>query len=77
MAYACCPSVSSLALWQSATAHCGSDIDIDGGGVRGLSALLILKGIMQKVNEKRKNEVLPHVRPCDVFDLIGGTSTGG
>ena len=77
MAYVCCRWVSSLAILQSMTALCGSDIDIDGGGVRGLSALLILKGIMQQVNAKRNAEGLPHVRPCDVFDLIGGTSTGG
>ena len=42
---------------------------LDGGGVRGLSSLLILKAIMDGIGPKTK--------PCEVFDLIGGTSTGG
>lgn len=45
--------------------------------MRGLSTLLILKGIMQRINAKRELEGLSYARPCDVFDLIGGTSTGG
>lgn len=45
--------------------------------MRGLSTLLILKGIMQQINAKRRLEGLSYARPCDVFDLIGGTSTGG
>jgi patatin-like phospholipase/acyl hydrolase len=44
---------------------------IDGGGVRGLSALFILKQLMEAVN--RKNPP----KPCNYFDMIGGTSTGG
>jgi hypothetical protein len=42
-------------------------IIIDGGGIRGLSSLLILKEIMKNTPKK----------PCEVFDMIGGTSTGG
>ncbi|KAG9647576.1 phospholipase, patatin family protein, partial [Aureobasidium melanogenum] len=49
-------------------------LSLDGGGVRGLSTLYILKNIMDRLNEDRKGEQL---KPCDVFDLIGGTSTGG
>ncbi|KAJ5190029.1 Acyl transferase/acyl hydrolase/lysophospholipase [Penicillium cf. griseofulvum] len=50
-------------------------LSLDGGGVRGLSSLLILKDIMTQLNSAREDsEVL---KPCDVFDLIGGTSTGG
>ncbi|CAI7636757.1 unnamed protein product [Penicillium glandicola] len=50
-------------------------LSLDGGGVRGLSSLLILKDIMTQLNSEREDsEVL---KPCDVFDLIGGTSTGG
>ncbi|KAL9072045.1 MAG: hypothetical protein Q9161_003819 [Pseudevernia consocians] len=52
-------------------------LSLDGGGVRGLSTLLILKHIMQKINEKRQPKGLSYARPCDVFDMIGGTSTGG
>lgn len=43
-----------------------------GGGVRGLSTLYILKGLMDRLNQAR-----PKGTPCEVFDLIGGTSTGG
>ena len=52
-------------------------LDADGGGVRGLSTLLILKGLMRQINAKRRLQGLSYVKPCDVFDLIGGTSTGG
>ncbi|KAF2726462.1 FabD/lysophospholipase-like protein, partial [Polyplosphaeria fusca] len=44
---------------------------LDGGGVRGLSALMILKQLMETVNP----DAPP--KPCDYFDMIGGTSTGG
>jgi patatin-like phospholipase/acyl hydrolase len=52
-------------------------LSLDGGGVRGLSSLYILKGIMARLNNERSNAGLPRVKPCEVFDLIGGTSTGG
>jgi patatin-like phospholipase/acyl hydrolase len=44
---------------------------IDGGGVRGLSALFILKQLMEAVNR------IAPPKPCNYFDMIGGTSTGG
>jgi patatin-like phospholipase/acyl hydrolase len=44
---------------------------LDGGGVRGLSALMILEQLMDAVNP----DAPP--KPCDYFDMIGGTSTGG
>lgn len=48
---------------------------IDGGGIRGLSTLLVLQSILLSVQDKLN---LPEVPlPCDFFDLIGGTSTGG
>lgn len=50
-------------------------LSLDGGGVRGLSSLLILKDVMTQLNSER--EVGQLLKPCDVFDLIGGTSTGG
>jgi patatin-like phospholipase/acyl hydrolase len=52
-------------------------LSLDGGGVRGLSTLYILKSIMDRLNSERKKSDLPPVKPCEVFDLIGGTSTGG
>ncbi|KAF1807804.1 hypothetical protein P152DRAFT_463169 [Eremomyces bilateralis CBS 781.70] len=52
-------------------------LSLDGGGVRGLSTLYILKSVMNRLNHERKNNNLPPVKPCEVFDLIGGTSTGG
>lgn len=50
-------------------------LSLDGGGVRGLSTLYILKDIMLQLNNARSTE--GHLKPCDMFDLIGGTSTGG
>jgi patatin-like phospholipase/acyl hydrolase len=55
---------------------------LDGGGVRGLSSLLILQRLMQEVHrimeeqgDSRKGSKPP--LPCEYFDLICGTSTGG
>ncbi|KAH7400365.1 phospholipase, patatin family protein [Cadophora sp. MPI-SDFR-AT-0126] len=50
-------------------------LSLDGGGVRGLSTLIILRYLMAKVNSG-----LPpghHKKPYEIFDMIGGTSTGG
>lgn len=52
-------------------------LSLDGGGVRGLSSLYILRKLMLKVNAERQKKGLASVKPCQVFDLIGGTSTGG
>lgn len=52
-------------------------LSLDGGGVRGLSTLYILRGLMQRLNDERHDIGLHRVKPCEVFDLIGGTSTGG
>ena len=48
-------------------------LSLDGGGVRGLSIILILKHLMHNLNRKRG---VP-VQPWEEFDMIGGTSTGG
>jgi len=40
-----------------------------------LSELLILKEIMERIGFREGREETP--LPCDYFDLIGGTSTGG
>ena len=46
-------------------------LSLDGGGVRGLSSLYLLKQLMERINP---NETL---KPYEIFDMIGGTSTGG
>ncbi|KAH9215100.1 acyl transferase/acyl hydrolase/lysophospholipase, partial [Leptodontidium sp. 2 PMI_412] len=48
----------------------------DGGGIRGLSSLVILKEIMERVGANM-DPPQSDLKPCDYFDLIGGTSTGG
>jgi hypothetical protein len=50
-------------------------VSTDGGGIRGLSELLILHEIMKRIQFDQNLAELP--RPCDYFDLIGGTGTGG
>ena len=52
-------------------------LSLDGGGVRGLSTLYILTGLMTRLNRERQHEGFPAVKPREVFDLMGGTSTGG
>jgi patatin-like phospholipase/acyl hydrolase len=52
-------------------------LSLDHGGVRGLSTLYILKRLMDRLNHERQKAELSHIKPCDLFDLIGGTSTGG
>ncbi|KKF92077.1 Vegetative incompatibility protein HET-E-1 [Ceratocystis platani] len=50
-------------------------LSLDGGGVCGLSSLLILENIMECIQKSESSSKAP--RPCDRFDLIGGTGTGG
>ena len=47
----------------------------DGGGIRGLSPLIMLRENLYRIQQEERLPELP--RPCDVFDLAGGTSTGG
>ncbi|WYZ41925.1 hypothetical protein EsH8_V_000820 [Colletotrichum jinshuiense] len=55
-------------------------LSLDGGGVRGYSMFIILQEIMHRTyveiegRAPRRNEI---PRPCDHFDLIVGTGTGG
>lgn len=48
---------------------------IDGGGIKGYTALLILKKLFLMLQEDGNFQEMP--KPCDIFDLIAGTSTGG
>ena len=47
---------------------------IDGGGIRGVLALEVLRGIEGRL---RANSNRPNLRLADYFDYISGTSTGG
>lgn len=50
-------------------------VRVDGGGIRGLSSLSVLQSILLAVQAKLNLPKVP--LPCEIFDLIGGTSTGG
>ncbi|CAI6335197.1 unnamed protein product [Periconia digitata] len=58
-------------------------LSLDGGGVRGLSSLMVLDDLMENIAQEEKrlgrrpNNDSEALKPCDYFDLIGGTSTGG
>ena len=47
---------------------------LDGGGIRGMLTLQILKRIEEVLRERAGGDAA--FRLCDYFDLIGGTSTG-
>ncbi|KAF8532066.1 acyl transferase/acyl hydrolase/lysophospholipase, partial [Trichophaea hybrida] len=47
----------------------------DGGGVRGISSLIILKHLMASL--VKESVITEQTLPCEYFDMIGGTSTGG
>jgi hypothetical protein len=49
-------------------------LSLDGGGIRGISELVILQEIMHRVGRALKVET---PLPADYFDMICGTSTGG
>jgi patatin-like phospholipase/acyl hydrolase len=56
-------------------------LSLDGGGVRGISSLYILEAIMHQIarDHYAENPQGPKItpKPCEYFDLICGTSTGG
>jgi hypothetical protein len=64
------------------TALANPSINLDGGGIRGVSSLLILRDLMSKINSQIEHatpagETLQHVEPHHIFELVAGTSTGG
>ncbi|KAG6810452.1 hypothetical protein H0H92_011801 [Tricholoma furcatifolium] len=48
---------------------------LDDGGIRGLSELIILQEIMNRLKTVANEDFAP--KPCDYFDVIGGVGTGG
>jgi len=46
--------------------------EADGGGVRGMSTIAILRDLMERLAHKRKVAV---IHPWQEFDMIGGTGT--
>jgi hypothetical protein len=50
----------------------------DAGGPQGISQLLILKDVMERLSKDESGDSRGTVkRPCEVFDMIGGVGTGG
>jgi predicted acylesterase/phospholipase RssA len=65
---------SGMALTTLRQPHTKALLALDGGGIRGLFSLQILKRIEELARKHAKN---PDLRLCDCFDFIAGTSTGG
>ncbi|KAF8630024.1 hypothetical protein AX15_003140 [Amanita polypyramis BW_CC] len=55
------------------TTHSKHVLVIDGGGMRGLGCLMVVDAIMEELSMRNGVRLLP----CEVFDLICGTSVGG
>jgi patatin-like phospholipase/acyl hydrolase len=52
-------------------------LSLDGGGIKGISSLIILQAIMDEIKELEKRDKEWERLPVDYFHLAGGTSTGG
>jgi patatin-like phospholipase/acyl hydrolase len=48
-------------------------LSLDGGGIRGLASLMIVKHLMDRLERQRGGRL----EPWQEFDMIAGTSTGG
>jgi patatin-like phospholipase/acyl hydrolase len=49
----------------------------DRGGIRGLFAIIVLQRIIEEVRKIDARDNEEALKPCNYFDLIGGTSIGG
>ncbi|CAE6482651.1 unnamed protein product, partial [Rhizoctonia solani] len=49
-------------------------LSLDGGGITGLSSLLIVKEIMSRAQANNQQDNI--LKPCELFDMIAGTGTG-
>jgi len=56
-------------------AYLDTDSFEDAGGTRAISQLKILGDMMHRLNHDLAEE--DKVRPCDVFDMMGGVGSGG
>lgn len=78
-------SATKIPIPKSGSTDIYNVLSIDGGGVRGISSVVILKRLMDRVREleneasvEKGNPVdLNERKPVDYFDLGAGTSTGG
>jgi patatin-like phospholipase/acyl hydrolase len=52
-------------------------LSLDGGGVKGLFSIIVLETLMEAVRQIVAPNVPDALKPCNYFDLICGTSTGG
>ena len=69
---------SDLCFWSAVLDNANAILYLDGGGVRGISELHILHIIMDRLKAKLgRRDDEPDPLPCEYFQLIGGTSTGG
>ena len=48
-------------------------LSLDGSGIHGIASILVLQELMQLLSYDRERPLAPH----DVFDLVGGASSGG
>ena len=51
-------------------------LSLDGGGVKGFFTILVIQRLIDEAQRLEGNPKSGK-RPCDYFDLLGGTSTGG
>ncbi|KAK3079244.1 hypothetical protein LTS18_005363 [Coniosporium uncinatum] len=52
-------------------------LSLDGGGIKGISSLLILNAVMTRVRAIEGRDLEQERLPKDYFDLAARTSTGG
>ncbi|OAG11103.1 FabD/lysophospholipase-like protein [Paraphaeosphaeria sporulosa] len=70
--------MSSSSKIPLSTVHAKKLLCLDGGGVKGISSLIVLDAIMKRVRELEEKDPDPTQHfPHTYFDLAGGTSTGG
>ncbi|KAF4612830.1 hypothetical protein G7Y89_g15543 [Cudoniella acicularis] len=68
---------SQLIEAERTQSHSGLRIlSLDGGGVRGLFSIMVLEKVLEEVHQL-EGGIGSTPKPCEVFNLIGGTSTGG